>query len=83
MGHAVGMTAYAACAGVAASNDFAEYRQIRVHAEKSLCAAQTNTETRDHLIKDEQRTVLPRQTRRPPDELPADGPGAALRAHGL
>ena len=78
VGHAVRVAAYAAGAGVASGDDLPEDRQVRVHAEVALGAAEPDAEAGDHLVKNEKGPVLPGQPGRAPDELPADGPGAAL-----
>ena len=83
VGHAVGVATHAAGAGVAPGDDFAEYRQVRVHPEVALGAAETDAEPGHHLVEDQQGPVVPGQLGRSPDELPAQGPGAALWAHGL
>ena len=75
------MSADAARARVAASDDLTEDGQIRIYTEVFLCTACTDAESRDDFVDDEQRTVSVGQFLDASDEFFGNRPGAALRSN--
>ena len=67
--HAVSVSADCAGSRIAAGNDLAEYREVRVHIEESLCTVDSDAECGDDFIEDKQRAVFVCQSLRSLDEL--------------
>ena len=79
----VASAAYAARSGIAARNDLAEDGQVGSHVEQTLRAAETNSESGDDFVEDEDAAVLVAQR---PDALvvvPIDGSGARFGSDRL